>query len=121
MPRLQRRAVLVCGSVLGLALWLLPALFLGLEEPWDSDGPGYLLALFGSGLVLGFFGPGQTGAAVCGVFSGQLLALLGRVVSHPATSELWVVGAALLAGFSLVGTGLGALAGSALRRWRAPV
>lgn len=103
--------------MLGLGLWLLPALLLGEPEPWDSDGRAYPAALLGSGLVLGFLGPGRPGAAVAGVFGGQLLVLLGRVVASPGTSELWLVGAMILAVYTLVVTGLGALMGSAARAW----
>jgi hypothetical protein len=117
LPRLPRRAALLLGSGLGVGLWLVPTLLLGEPEPWDSDGPGYPLALLGSGLVLGFLGPGHLAAAVAGVFGGQFLVLLGRVLASPATSELWVVGAMFLAGYTLVVTGFGALLGRAARAW----
>jgi hypothetical protein len=107
--------VFFAGLCLGLALWLLPALLLDVREPWDSDGPGYPLSLFAIGLALGFLGPGRERAVVGGVFAGQLLVLLGRVVASPATSELWVVGVVFLAGYTLVLTGLGAVAGRAAR------
>lgn len=120
MPRFSRPAVLVVGILLGLGLWLVPAVFFSLSEPWDSSGPWYALALFGSGLVLGFLGPGRPGAAAAGVFLGQLLVLLWRVVSSPGTSELWLVGVVILAGYTFVATGVGALLGSALRRRLGP-
>ncbi len=120
MPRLPHRAVLLGGVFLGLGLWLVPALLLGEVEPWDSDGPGYPLALLGSGVLLGFFGPGQIRSAVVGVFAGQLLVLLGRVFASPGTSALWVVGVVFLAGYTVVVTGLGAIVGNAARGWLAP-
>lgn len=120
MPRLSRPAVLLIGFAIGLSLWLLPALVLHESEPWDGKGPWYQLALVATGLILGFLGPGRPGSAVAGVFAGQLFVLLWRVVAHPETSELWMVGVVFLAGYTFVATGIGALIGSALRRRLGP-
>jgi hypothetical protein len=120
VPRLSRRAVLVLGFFIGLALWLVPAGFLHQPEPWDGNGPAYPLALLGSGLVLGFFGPSRIAAAVASVFLGQLVVLLWRVIASPENSELWLVGVVMLAGYSFVATGFGALLGSIFRRRLAP-
>jgi len=120
MPRLSRRAVLVLGFLIGLALWLVPAGFLHQPEPWDGNGPAYPLALLGSGVVLGFLGPGRSAAAVASVFLGQLLVLMWRVIASPENSELWLVGVVMLAGYTFVATGFGALIGSVFRRRVAP-
>ena len=116
MPRLSRRAILALSFIIGLALWLIPAGFLHQPEPWDGNGPAYPLALLGSGLLLGFLTPGRTGTIVAGVFLGQLAVLLWRVVAIPENSALWLVGVVMLAGYTFVATGLGALIGSVLRR-----
>jgi hypothetical protein len=116
LPRLSRRAILALSFIIGLALWLIPAGFLHQPEPWDGNGPAYPLALFGSGLLLGFLTPGRTGTIVAGVFLGQLAVLLWRVVAIPENSALWLVGVVMLAGYTFVATGLGALIGSMLRR-----
>jgi hypothetical protein len=116
VPRLSRRSVVLTGIVLGVAIWLIPALVLNEPEPWDDDGLAYPVSLFASGLLLGFVGPGQTRAAILAVFAGQFLVLLGRVIVSPGTSELWLVGALLLGAYTFVVTGLGALVGSAGRR-----
>ena len=121
MPRLSRLMVLITGTVLGLALWIVPSLLSEEPLPWDSQGPLYAVALLIVGLVLGFLGPGQSIASVAGLFVGQLLVLLGRVVSSPATSQLWLVSAMLLAGYSFVAGGLGAVLGSTLRRRLDPI
>lgn len=120
MPRLSRTAVLLVGFLLGLGLWLLPALLMRESEPWVGTGPWYQLALVAGGLVLGFLGPGRPGAAVAGIFAGQLVILLWRVMTRPASSELWMVGVVLLAGYTFVAAGIGALLGSALRRRLGP-
>ena len=116
MPRLSRRAVLIVGFVIGLGLWLVPAEFMNFSEPWDGNSPAYPLALFVSGMLLGFLGPGRPGAAATGIFLGQLAVLLWRVVTSPENSELWLVGVVMLAGYTFVAAGIGAMLGSLLRR-----
>jgi hypothetical protein len=116
VPRLSRSAVLMVGFILGLALWLLPWLLLGESEPWDGHGPAYPLTLLLIGLGLGFFGPGRPGAAVAGVFAGQFLVLIYRVVTIPGSRELWMVSVLLLGGYTFVVTGIGGFLGGELRR-----
>ena len=116
MPHLSRLAIMLVGFVVGLAIWLVPAQLLGQPEPWDGNSVAYPLALFASGLLLGFLGPGKPGAVASGVFLGQLVVLLWRVVASPENSELWMVGVVMLAGYTFVATGIGALLGSMLRR-----
>ena len=121
MPRLSRLAVFIVGAALGLALWVVPALLSDESLPWNSQGPIYAVALLIIGFILGFLGPGQPIAAVAGVFIGQLLVLLSRVVTASATSELWLVSGMLLAGYTVVAGGIGAVLGNALRRRLVPV
>jgi hypothetical protein len=120
LPRFSRPVVLIAGFLIGLGLWLIPAQFFGQSEPWDSTGPGYPIALFASGLVLGFLSPGRPGAVATGVFLGQLVVLLWRVFTSPETSELWLVGVVMLAGYTFVATGIGALLGGVVRRRLGP-
>jgi len=121
MPRLSRLVVLILGAALGLALWVVPALLSDESLPWNSQGPVYAVGLLLIGFILGFLGPGQPIAAVAGVFIGQLLVLLSRVVTASATSELWLVSGMLLAGYTVVAGGIGAVLGNALRRRLVPV
>lgn len=121
MPRLSRLVVLILGAVLGLALWVVPALLSDESLPWNSRGPVYAVGLLIIGFILGFFGPGQPIAAVAGVFIGQLLVLLTRIVATSAMRELWLVSAMLLAGYTVVAAGVGAVLGNALRRRLVPV
>jgi hypothetical protein len=113
--------VLILGAALGLALWVVPALLSDESLPWNSQGPVYAVGLLLIGFILGFLGPGQPIAAVAGVFIGQLLVLLTRVVATSAMRELWLVSAMLLAGYTVVATGVGAVLGNALRRRLVPV
>jgi hypothetical protein len=108
--------VLVVGFLIGLALWLLPWLLLGESVPWDGRRPAYPLTLLLIGLVLGFLGPGRPGAAAAGLFAGQFVVLIYRVLTNPGSSELWMVGVLLLGGYTFVVTGVGAFLGSAVRR-----
>jgi hypothetical protein len=121
MPRLSRLAVFIVGAALGLALWVVPALLSDQSLPWNTKGPVYAVGLVIIGFVLGFLGPGQPIAAVAGMFVGQLLVLLTRMVASPATRELWLVSAMLLAGYTVVAGGIGAVLGNALRRRLVPV
>src|SRR5512138_1446885 len=89
---------------------------MNLSEPWDGNGPAYPLALLISGMLLGFLGPGRPGAAATGIFLGQLAVLLWRVATSPENSELWLVGVVMLAGYTFVAAGIGAMAGSLIRR-----
>jgi hypothetical protein len=121
MPQLSRRAVLIVGFVLGLAVWLLPWLLLQQSEPWDGHGPAYPLTLALVGLALGFLAPGRPGATVAGVFAGQLLALIYGVLTSPAGRETWMISVLLLGGYTFVVVGAGALMGGALRQRFLPV
>jgi hypothetical protein len=121
MPRLSRLAVFILGAALGLALWVVPALLSDDSLPWNSQGPVYAVGLLIIGFILGFLGPGQPIAAVAGVFIGQLLVLLTRIVATSAMRELWLVSAMLLAGYTVVASGAGAALGNALRRRLVPV
>jgi hypothetical protein len=116
VSRLSRQLVLALGFVLGLALWLVPAAFFHQSEPWDGNGPAYPIALFCAGLLLGLIGPGRPATATAGIFLGQLAVLLWRVVQSPENSELWLVGVVMLAGYTFVAAGLGALLGGLARR-----
>jgi hypothetical protein len=120
MPRLSRRVVLIVGFILGLAVWLFPGLLLGESEPWDGHGPAYPLTLGLVGLLLGLLGPGRPGAAVAGVFAGQLVALIYGVLTSPAGGETWMISVLLLGGYTFVVTGIGALLGGTLRRRSVP-
>jgi hypothetical protein len=121
MPRFSRLVVLILGAALGLALWVVPALLSDESLPWNSRGPVYAVGLLIIGFILGFLGPGQPIAVVAGVFIGQLLVLLTRVVATSAMRELWLVSAMLLAGYTVVAAGVGAVLGNALRRRLVPV
>ena len=120
MPRLSRLAVFILGAALGLALWVVPALLSDDSLPWNNQGPLYAVGLLIIGFVLGFLGPGQSIAAVAGVFFGQLLVLLSRVLTA-STSELWLLSGMLLAGYTVVVGGIGAVLGNVLRRKLVPV
>lgn len=116
MPRLSRRAVLIAGFILGLALWLVPWLLLGESEPWDGHGPAYPLTLLLLGLGLGFLGPGRPGAAAAGLFAGQFLVLIYLVMTRPGSSETWMISVLLLGGYTFVVAGIGAFLGGILRQ-----
>jgi hypothetical protein len=103
------------GLLLGAAIWLLSAELTGRHEPWDASGIYYPGALILAGLLGGALVPGHWGEVGAGVFAGQALVLLGRVMSDPGSGGLWPLGLLVLALYSLLALA-GALVGSGLRR-----
>ncbi len=122
-PRLERpihiSSGLPIGLVLGAGIWVLSASITGRQEPWDSPGMYYAGALLGAGLVGGFLVPAHWVEVAVGVFIGQALVLLARVLADPANGGLWPLGVLLLGFYSLLSL-LGAALGSRLRRMTAP-
>lgn len=103
------------GLALGAGIWVLSLSITGRPEPWDGPGLYYPVALLLAGLVGGFLVPGHWGEVATGVFTGQALVLVGRMMSDPGSSGLWTAGILFLALYSLLAL-VGALLGSALRR-----
>ena len=103
------------GLVLGAGIWVLSASITGRQEPWDSPGLYYAAALVAAGLIGGFLVPAHWAEVAVGVFIGQAVVLLARVMAEPANGGLWPLGLLLLAFYSLLSL-LGAGLGSRLRR-----
>jgi hypothetical protein len=103
------------GLVLGAGIWVLSASITGRQEPWDSPGLYYAAALVVAGLVGGFLVPAHWAEVAVGVFIGQAVVLLARVMADPANGGLWPLGLLLLGFYSLLSL-LGAGLGSRLRR-----
>ena len=75
----------------------------------------YAASLLGAGVIGGFLVPGHWAEVPVGVFTGQAVVLLARVLGEPARGGLWPLGILFLglyAFLALVGAGLG----SGLRR-----
>jgi hypothetical protein len=105
------------GLGIGVAIWLLSPLITGRREPWDAEGGYYAGALLGAGLLGGLLLPENSRGFVAGIFVGQVLVLLGGVLSDPSSGGLWPLGVIFLALYSLLAL-LGAALGSAVRRLR---
>lgn len=103
------------GVALGAGIWVLSASITGSHEPWDAPGLYYAMALLGAGLIGGFLVPGHWAEVALGVFTGQAVVLLARVLAEPASGGLWPLGVLLLGLYSLVAL-VGAGLGSGLRR-----
>lgn len=106
---------LLVGLTSGAAIWLLSPVLADHAEPWDASGAYYPLALLLAGALGGWMNPGQVGRVVTGVFAGQALVLLGRVVSDPSSGGLWPLGILFLGLYSVPAL-VGALVAAALRR-----
>ena len=103
------------GLALGAGIWLLSASVTGRQEPWDSPGMYYAAALLGAGVFGGFLVPGHWAEVAIGVFTGQAVVLLARVLADPASGGLWPLGVLFLGLYSLLAL-VGAGLGSGLRR-----
>jgi hypothetical protein len=103
------------GLALGVGIWVLSASITGRAEPWDASGMYYPAALLAAGFVGGFLVPGHWGEVAVGVYAGQALVLLGRVLSDTGGGGLWLLGLVVLALYSLIALA-SALLGSGLRR-----
>jgi hypothetical protein len=118
-PRLDRwthiSSGLPIGLALGAAIWVLSASITGHQEPWDSPGIYYSAALLCAGVIGGFLVPGHWAEVAVGVFTGQAVVLLARVLAEPARGGLWPLGILLLGLYSLLAL-VGAGLGSGLRR-----
>jgi len=118
-PRLERWIRISSGLPVGLALgagiWVLSASITGHREPWDSSGMYYAAALLGAGVIGGFLVPGHWAEVAVGVFAGQAVVLLARVLAEPASGGLWPLGLLFLGFYSLLAL-VGAGLGSGLRR-----
>lgn len=118
-PRLDRWTHISSGLPIGLALgagiWVLSASITGHQEPWDSSGMYYAAALLGAGVIGGFLVPGHWAEVAVGIFTGQAVVLLARVLAEPASGGLWPLGILFLGLYSFVALA-GAGLGSGLRR-----
>ncbi len=75
----------------------------------------YASALLGAGMIGGFLVPGHWAEVAVGVFTGQAMVLLARVLAEPASGGLWPLGILFLGFYSLLAL-VGARLGSGLRR-----
>jgi hypothetical protein len=108
---------LVIGLVCGVGIWLLSPLLARHAEPWDASGGYYPGALLLAGALGGWTAPRQVGRVVVGVFAGQVLVLLGRVVVDPTNGGLWPLGIVFLGIYS-VPVLVGAVVAAIFRRRR---
>jgi hypothetical protein len=121
--RLDRRIQLSSGLPLGLALgagiWVLSGSITGRAEPWDSPSQVYVAELIGAGVVGGLLIPAHWIEVAVGIFTGQALVLLARVMAEPAEGGLWPLGLLFLAIYSLLAL-FGSVLGATVRRFLGP-
>ena len=113
----RRGASFLIGLIVGAAIWWLSPLITGRREPWDAGSGYYEGALLGAGVLGGLLLPEHSRWFVAGIFVGQVLVLLGAVLTEPSSGGLWPLGVVFLALYSLLAL-LGATLGSGLRRLR---
>ena len=107
------------GLACGVAVWVFSGAITGRAEPWDSAWMYYAGALIASGAIGGFLVPAHWIEVAVGVFTGQAVVLMARVLAEPGSGGLWPLGVLFLALYSLLALA-GAVAGSAVRRMLGP-
>ena len=103
------------GVALGAGIWILSASVTGHSEPWDAPGMYYPAALLAAGVIGGSLVPAHWAEVAIGVFTGQAVVLLARVLADPGGGGRWPLGVVLLGVYSLLAL-LGAAGGAGLRR-----
>jgi hypothetical protein len=89
---------LAISAAAGALIWILSPWITGQSEPWDAEGPFYLVALVVGGALAGALAPRPRWAHHVGAFAGQLLYEL--VALH--VGPLLVLGVVFLLAYSLV-------------------
>lgn len=79
-------------------VWALSPWLVGCSEPWDADGPFYVVALVIAGLFAGLLAPRPLWAHYIGALVGQL----GYELFFLRIGPMFVLGAAFLLGYSLI-------------------
>ena len=106
MPR--RFVTIAVAAVTSAIVWALSPWVVGEREPWDVDGPYYLLALAAAGAVAGTPAPRPLWAHYVGAVVGQAL----YMAYFLSTGPMFLVGVLLLFASSLVFVVAAAVAGS---------
>jgi hypothetical protein len=117
--RIQLSSGLPLGLALGAGIWILSGSIAGRPEPWDSPSQVYIAELIGAGVVGGLLIPGHWIEVAVGIFTGQALVLLARVMAEPAEGGLWPLGLLFVAIYSLLAL-FGAVLGAGVRRFLGP-
>ena len=107
---MKNRAIwaLIVSAALAAVVWALSVTFTGKSEPWDAEGPYYLIALAIAGAISGAVIPRHLGAHYIGAILGQAAYELVFLKLGP----LFVLGLAFLAGYSIIFLGSAAILAS---------
>jgi len=97
MNRRAAFAFLTAAVASGL-IWVLSPLLTGHAEPWDADGPYYIVTLSVAGAVSGALVPRSLWAHYMGAVVGQL----GYELLFLHVGPLFVLGIVFLLGFSAI-------------------
>lgn len=109
-------ATLAFSAAASALIWILSPWLSGRTEPWDAEGPFYLVALTVAGALSGALAPRPLWAHYVGAFAGQIIYELVALRIGP----LFVLGALFLLAYSLVFAAAAAVASfarSAVTRW----
>jgi hypothetical protein len=106
----KNRAILalIISAALAAVVWALSVPFTGESEPWDAEGPYYVIALAIAGAISGAVLPKHLGAHYVGAVLGQAAYELVFLKMGP----LFVLGLAFLAWYSFIFLATAAIAAS---------
>jgi hypothetical protein len=88
--------ILLVSAGAGAAIWAASPWIARRREPWDADGPYYVIALLVSGALVGLLTKGPIPMAWAGFWAGQCLYALLFLPSGP----LWALGVVFLVAYS---------------------
>lgn len=94
----QSAWIVLLFTVACASVWAASPAFTGHREPWDDDGPYFLVALAVVGFCGGLLSPRPSLLMAFGSFLGQL----GYMVIFGRIGPLILLGVIFLAGYSLV-------------------
>mgnify|MGYP001563853319 CR=1 FL=1 len=111
----MNKRIFMLSIGLGLLIWTLSPMLAGHREPWDAQGPYYMVSLFIAGLVPALIEPKRFWVWPIGVYLGQVLFIIGASFLLPyAGANLAAAGIVIMV-FYMVPTVIGAAIGAGIR------
>ena len=109
---LKQRIWFMLAMALGAAIWFASPVMTGHREPWDARSPYYILALTGTGAMMGVLQPRPWWLWGVAIYAGQCIAVFALTWLRHSDLGLFVpLGMFMLAiytGLSFVGSAVGA-------------
>lgn len=117
----MKRTAFMLAMVLGALIWVASPIFTGHKEPWDENGPYYLIALVSAGVVVGWLEPRCSWLWPVAIYLGQFATIIVLMWATPPSGAdfFFPAGAVVLAAYSMLSL-LGSVVGATIRRFIGP-